>query len=199
MICRNAASVAIPVTLACISCVSKRVATSPQPFAGASFYKAADDFLRKKIADPALRSRIRYDTVEQHSANMVLFRVENRLGLRDRNMILVHVNADFSVDTVFTRIDEPAIRRHIADPEHNFLYLSREGAIRLARQKGFEEGVKPWNIHLVCYAGRRNKVRWSVTNTLSVSSGPVYRAKGKALGIDIDTCEVEERLWEAVE
>lgn len=187
------------VVLTCISCLSKHVAGSPQPAGGASYYSAANDFLRQKIADPALSGRIRYDTLERHSSNMALFRVENSLGRRDRNMIVVHVNADFSIDTVNTKIDEPAIRRHIADAEHNFLCLSREGAIGIARQKGLEEGVRPWNVRLVCYGGRRNEVRWSISNTLSVSSGPTRRAKGKSLGIDIETGEVEERLWEAVE
>jgi hypothetical protein len=68
----------------------------------------------------------------------------------------------------------------------NFQIITIEKAIEIAKQNGFEEGIKDWSISFHFYAGALNNYVWEISNTLTEDKSVPnqYLASGKVLLIN---------------
>ena len=164
-----------------------------------SYRKPATDYLISVIADDSMMERIIFDTILSHSnSNMVVFNVWNVMSMTDRNMIVVHVNNDFTVDTLYSNIHKEKIDNHIKSPAEHPLSISKIQALEMAKNNGLKAGMKPWKVRLKCYAGKRDDVRWSITNTKAISKSGNYDSAGTTMSIKIVNGEFRFRSWIAI-
>lgn len=80
----------------------------------------------------------------------------------------------------------------------SFQIITKEKAIEIAKQYGFEEGIKEWTVKFHYSAGPINNYVWSIQNTLTEdkSTPNQYRASGKALIINaVDGSIIQVSVW----
>lgn len=183
----------------CVSCLGNTKISTARIPEKKSYLNSAVDYLNLKIKDKKILKKIVFDTTMRHSSNMVLFNVMNDSDQIKRNMIIVHVNNNFLVDTQFTKIETYEIRNHIKNPSIHPLLISRIGAVKLAEDNGIEKGIAPWTVYLVCYAGKRDDVQWTIRNMKKESNRGTYRASGQSINIKVETGETNVGWWQAIE
>lgn len=159
------------------------------------YVKAGQQYIDQLITEPSLRERVVFDTMMVHTSHMVLFNVLNDSTNSKRNMLIVHVNKDYSIDQTFSNIDANKIQKHILRPSKYPLAVSKFGAKLIARQNGFNDGLDPWRYSLVCYAGERDNIQWTIQNTEKKSKNGNRPIAGKSINIRIDTEEVNISSW----
>ena len=157
---------------------------------------AADRYLSTVIADEALLSRIRFDTISRSGANLVLYSVLNNTGRLERNLLIVRISTEFVAESASASPQE--VLDHLEDPEIHPLLISRQQAVSMARARGLEEGVRPWKVELIPSGPRPQDLNWSITNTLQSSTESVSRGKGKILQINAYTGKIEELMWNSI-
>ena len=162
----------------------------------------ADKYISDQIMDKKILERISRDSIQpQYDHTMVLYRVRNELNRTDSNLLIIHLNETFTIDTEMTRFNSNNISMHIKDPSRFPLNLSSDGAEKIATEKGMIKGINPWIVQIDKYDDKDYdySIKWSIRSTFGGGS----RSSGQWMMIRIDGINCSQcgivGSWDSIE
>ncbi len=160
------------------------------------YLRIANEYLKEKITDKEISTRIRFDTIVTTPIIIVTYTIENNDNINEWNLVKIIINENLEIDTIHSDIRSAEIRKHIVNPKQNRLSLNKDQAKRIAFENGIKGGIKPWKVMLSVNSENRKEVKWVIESTLFQTE---YRAGGQVLSIDICTGETKYMKWDEVQ
>ena len=160
----------------------------------------AEIFLTKQLGKKTFDKHIQKQKVFKHSMLLITYKISCKNCSKGKNMIVIFVeDKSKEVDTILSMKEIKNARKVLSGKLKCDFRINEEDAIRISKQNGIKDGIKAWNIGLICFGGECNDIRWSITNTEYERHGGSYQASGQSIVIETLTGKYSAGGWNAIE